>query len=503
MNGREKSDSAEVAVKPANKTGVPAAEQVERRAGTEGNAIPQSTSRTQGRADASQARDRIRVAARRNKKEKFTALLHHVTPEALRDAFYAIAKNAAAGIDGITWRDYEADLERKLADLHDRVQSGAYRATPSRRVYIPKPDGGQRPLAVAALEDKIVQRAVADVLNAIYEEDFLGFSYGFRPGRGAHDALDALSAAIYARKVNYIVDADIAKFFDSVSKEWLARSLEHRIGDKRVLRLIQKWLRAGVLEDGRIEVPERGTGQGAAISPLLANVYLHYVLDLWAERWRRREAKGDMVIVRYADDTIFGFELETDARRFLDAMRERLAAFALTLHPDKTRLIEFGRFAAANRERRGLSKPETFKFLGFIFICGKSRKGGFLLKRKSRGDRMRAKLKEIKEGLRKRMHEPPSRQGQWLGQVVQGWFNYHAVPTNIRVLSAFRFNVVDLWRRSLRRRSQKDVTTWERIESLAREWLPPPKILHPWPSDRFRVKHPRWEPYAGIPPVRI
>ena len=260
-------------------------------------------------ADASQARDRIRVAARRNKKEKFTALLHHVTPEALRDAFYAIAKNAAAGIDGITWRDYEADLERKLADLHDRVQSGAYRATPSRRVYIPKPDGGQRPLAVAALEDKIVQRAVADVLNAIYEEDFLGFSYGFRPGRGAHDALDALSAAIYARKVNYIVDADIAKFFDSVSKEWLARSLEHRIGDKRVLRLIQKWLRAGVLEDGRIEVPERGPGQGAAISPLLANVYLHYVLDLWAERWRRREAKGDMVIVRYADDTIFGFEV--------------------------------------------------------------------------------------------------------------------------------------------------------------------------------------------------
>jgi group II intron reverse transcriptase/maturase len=356
---------------------------------------------------------------------------------------------------------------------------------------------------VAALEDKIVQRAVADVLNAIYEEDFLGFSYGFRPGRGAHDALDALSAAIYARKVNYIVDADIAKFFDAVSKEWLARFLEHRIGDKRVLRLIQKWLRAGVLEDGQIEVPERGTGQGAAISPLLANAYLHYVLDLWAERWRRREAKGDMVIVRYADDAIFGFESETDARRFLDAMRERLAAFALTLHPDKTRLIEFGRYAAANRERRGLSKPETFKFLGFIFICGKSRKGGFLLKRKSRGDRMRAKLKEIKEGLRKRMHEPLSRQGKWLGQVVQGWFNYHAVPTNFRVLSAFRFNVVDLWRRSLRRRSQKDVTTWERIESLAREWLPPPKILHPWPSDRFRVTHPRWEPYAGIPPVRI
>jgi group II intron reverse transcriptase/maturase len=353
---------------------------------------------------------------------------------------------------------------------------------------------------------------VADVLNATpgsQSGGFLGFNYGFRPGRGAHDALDALSAAIYARKMNYIVDADIVKFFDSVSKEWLARFLEHRIGDKRVLRLIQKWLRAGVLEDGRIEVPERGTGQGAAISPLLANVHLHYVLDLWADPriksggWRRREAKGDMVIVRYADDAIFGFESETDARRFLDAMRERLAAFALTLHPDKTRLIEFGRFAAANRERRGSSKPETFKFLGFIFICGKSRQGGFLLKRKSRGDRMRAKLKEIKEGLRKRMHEPLSRQGKWLGQVVQGWFNYHAAPTNFRALGAFRFNVVDLWRRSLRRRSQKDVTTWDRIESLARECLPLPKILHPWPSDRFRVKHPRWEPYARIGPVRI
>src|SRR5271165_4150359 len=392
MNRQEKSDPATVAGKPTNEAERSGSEPVEPRAGTEGNANQQSTDRAQHRDAVSQALERIRQAARRNKKEKFTALLHHISVELLETAFLEQRKDAAPGIDGITWRDYEADLERKLADLHDRVQSGAYRARPSRRVYIPKPDGGQRPLAVAALEDKIVQRAMADVLNAIYEEDFLGFSYGFRPGRGAHDALDALSAAIHARKVNYIVDADLAKFFDSVSKEWLARFLEHRIGDKRVLRLIQKWLRAGVLEDGQIEVPERGTGQGAAISPLLANVYMHHVLDRWAERWRRREAKGDMVIVRYADDAIFGFESETDARRFLDAMRERLAAFALTLHPDKTRLIEFGRYAAANRERRGLSKPETFKFLGFIFICGKSRKGGFLLKRKSRGDRMRAKL---------------------------------------------------------------------------------------------------------------
>jgi len=503
MNEREKSDSVIVAVKSTNEAERSGSELMEPRAETEGKAIQQSTFRTQGRADASQALERIRQAARRNKKEEFTALLHHVTVDRLEEAFQAIAKDAAPGIDGVTWRDYEVGLERKLADLHERVLSGTYRATPSRRVYIPKPDGGQRPLAVAALEDKIVQRAVVDVLNAIYEEDFLGFSYGFRPGRGAHDALDALATAIDRTRVNYIVDADIAKFFDSVSQHWLVRFLKHRIGDKRILRLILKWLRAGVFEDGRIEVPERGTGQGAAISPLLANIYLHYALDLWANRWRRREARGNMVIVRYADDVVFGFEYEADARRFLEALRERLAAFALTLHPDKTRLIEFGRFAAQNRIRRGLGKPETFNFLGFTFICGKSRKGGFLLRRKSRGDRVWKKLKEIREGLRKRMHEPLARQGKWLGQVVAGWFNYHAVPTNSRTLGAFRYHVVDLWRRTLRRRSQKDHTTWERMTALAGEWLPLPKILHPWPERRFAVKHPRWEPYAGIPPVRF
>jgi RNA-directed DNA polymerase len=476
---------------------------MEPRTGTKGNAVQQSTFRTQGRVDASQALERIRRAARRNKKEKFTALLHHITLDALEQAFRATAKDAAAGVDGVKWEEYEADLDRNLARLHARVHSGSYRATPSRRVYIPKPDGGRRPLAVAALEDKIVQRAVVGVLNAIYEEDFLGLSYGFRPGRGAHDALDALATAINRTKVNFIVDADIAKFFDSVSQEWLIRFLEHRIGDKRILRLIQKWLRAGVLEDGRIEVSGRGTGQGAAISPLLANVYLHYVLDLWAERWRRREAKGNMVIVRYADDAVFGFQYEADALRFLDAMRERLAAFSLSLHPDKTRLIAFGRYAAMNRERRGLGKPDTFNFLGFTFICGKSRKGGFLLKRKSRGDRVRAKLKEIKEGLRQRMHQPPDRQGQWLTQVVKGWFNYHAVPTNSRALGAFRHHVVDLWRRTLLRRGQRDRTTWRRIDALARQWLPAPKILHPWPESRFAVKHPRWEPYAGVPHVRF
>jgi RNA-directed DNA polymerase len=503
MNGQEKSDPAIVAGKPTNEAQRCGSEPAEPRAGTEGNADQQSTSRAQDRDGVSQALERIRQAARRNRKEKFTALMHHVSVDLLEAAFLEMRKTAAPGIDGVTWQDYEANLEGNLADLHDRVQSGAYRATPSRRVYIPKPDGGRRPLAVAALEDKIVQRAAAMVLNAIYEEEFLGFSYGFRPGRGAHDALDALATAITRAKVNFIVDADIAKFFDTVSQDWLVRFLEHRIGDKRIIRLIRKWLKAGVLEDGEVRVAEEGTGQGSAISPLLANVYLHYAFDLWAERHRRRDAEGGMIIVRYADDIIVGFEREDDARRFLDAMRERLASFALKLHPDKTRLIEFGRRAAIERKKRGLGKPDTFNFLGFTFICGKSRKGGFLLKRKSRRDRMRAQLKEIKAGLKARMHEPIARQGLWLKQVVKGWFNYHAVPTNFHTLRAFRHHVTGQWLRTLRRRSQKDDVTWPRITALAEEWLPKPRILHPWPTERFAVRHPRWEPYAGIPPVRF
>jgi group II intron reverse transcriptase/maturase len=341
------------------------------------------------------------------------------------------------------------------------------------------------------------------VLNAIFEEDFLGFSYGFRPGRGTHDALDALVVAIGTRKVNHILDADIRSFFDSVSQEWLVRFVEHRVGDKRIVRLIRKWLKAGILEDGTVTVSDRGTGQGSVISPLLANIYLHYVLDLWAERWRRHEATGDMVIVRYADDVVVGFEHEADAGRFLAAMRARFEEFALSLHPDKTRVLEFGRHAATRRRQRGLGKPETFAFLGFTFICGKSRSGKFLLKRKSRGDRVQAKLAEIKEELRHRMHQPIPEQGRWLAQVVSGFFNYHAVPTNFRALQAFRDHVRDLWRRSLRRRSQRDRMTFERMKKLANDWLPRPRILHPWPSDRFAVKHPRWEPYAGIPPVRI
>src|ERR1700736_99975 len=411
MHEREKSGLAIVAVKPTNKAERFAAEPVEPRAGAEGNVGQYSTDRAQNRATVSQALERIRQVARQGKKETFTTLLHHISTDHLEQAFLELKGGAAAGVDGLKWRDYEADLERNLEDLHARVHRGAYRAQPSRRVYIPKPDGRQRPLAVAALEDKIVQRATAAVLNAIYEEDFLGFSYGFRPKRGQHNALDALVVGIKSRRVNFILDADIRAFFDTVDHDWLIGFVEYRIGDKRIIRLIQKWLKVGVLEDGVVTASERGTGQGSVISPLLANVYLHYVFDLWAERWRRHEATGDMILMRYADDIVVGFAHEVDARRFWDAMRKRFEEFALSLHPEKTRLIEFGRQAANRGYQRGLGRPETFNFLGFTHICGRSRHGIFLLKRKSRRDRMRGKLKEIKEEMRHRMHQPIPERG--------------------------------------------------------------------------------------------
>jgi group II intron reverse transcriptase/maturase len=439
----------------------------------------------------SQALARIRQAAKLRKKERFTSLLHHVSVDLLRLSFFALKKDAAPGVDGLAWRDYETNLEDNLEDLHDRVHRGAYRALPSRRQYIPKADGRQRPIAICALEDKIVQRAVAVVLNAIYEEDFRGFSYGFRPKRNQHDALDALVVGITTTKVNWILEVDIRSFFDEVNREWLTRFLEHRIADPRILRLIQKWLKAGVLEDGVVTVGEKGTGQGTVISPLLANIYLHYSFDLWAERWRRREATGNVILVRYADDIVIGFENETDARRFWEAMRERLQEFSLSLHPDKTRLIEFGRFAAANRKRRGLGKPETFNFLGFTLICGKSLRGGFLLKRRSRRDRMKAKIKEVAGELRQRMHQSIPEQGAWLKQVVTGYFAYHAVPTNWAALGAFRYETTGRWWWTLRRRSQKSALTWARMQKLADDWLPKPRILHPWPNQRFAVKHPR------------
>ena len=456
-----------------------------------------------GASGAKQALERVRQVAKERKKERFTALFHHISIDLLDEAFFELKQDAAAGVDDLTWQDYQANLERNLEDLHERVQRGAYRALPSRRTYIPKPDGRQRPLAIAALEDKIVQRATVALLNAIYEEDFLGLSYGFRPGRCAHDALDALFVGINSTKVNWILDADIRSFFDEISQQWLVRFLEHRIGDQRIIRLIQKWLKVGVLENGIVAVSDRGTGQGSVISPLLANIYLHYALDLRAERWRRREATGDMIFVRYADDFIVGFQHEADARRFLDEMRKRLHEFALSLHPDKTRLIEFGRLAAANREQRGLGKPETFNFLGFTFMCGKSRQGFFLLKRKTRRDRMRAKLRMVKQEMRRRMHQPIPEQGRWLWHVVRGYFNYHAVPMNTRALAVFRAEIARSWHRVLNRRSQKANLTRVRMDKLIDDWLPKPRILHPWPDKRFAVTHPRWEPYAGKLHVRI
>jgi RNA-directed DNA polymerase len=447
--------------------------------------------------------ERVRTAAKLRKKEKFTALLHHETIDLLRDAYSWLKRDAAAGVDGVTWDEYGADLESKLVDLHARIHRGAYRAQPSRRVYIPKPDGRQRPLGVASLEDKIVQRAIVELLNAIYEEDFLDISYGFRPGRSQHDALDALYVGITSRKVNWILDADIAAFFDTVSHDWLIRFVEHRIGDKRVIRLIRKWLKAGVLEDGRIETTEVGTPQGAVISPLLANIYLHYVFDLWAARWKRREAKGDMVIVRYADDIVVGFQHEAEAGRFRAELTQRLADFALQLHPGKTRLIEFGRHAAENRRGRGLGKPEPFDFLGFTHICGRTRKGWFQLRRQSRRDRLRAQLRAIRESLWVNRHAPIDEQGSWLKHAMTGWFAYHAVPTNGPSLVLFRSTVRWHWRRALRRRGQRDKTAWAAINRLADRWLPKVRILHPWPNQRYAVTHPRWEPDALIGHVRF
>jgi group II intron reverse transcriptase/maturase len=448
----------------------------------------QNARRTQSRGSANHALDRVRQAARREGKAKFTSLLHHVNTERLRAAFEALRKNASAGVDGVTWAQYAQGLEGNLQDLHARVHRGAYRAKPSRRVYIPKADGRPRPLGVASLEDKIVQRAVVEVLNAIYETDFLGFSYGFRPGRSQHQALDALTVGIRRGKVNWILDADIRGFFDAISHEWMQKFVQHRIADKRVLRLIQNWLTAGVMEEGTWTVCEEGTPQGATISPLLANVYLHYVLDQWVQQWRAHRARGSVIITRYSDDFIVGFQYRADAESFLHELRERLRKFALELHPDKTRLIEFGRYAASNRMQRGQGKPESFGFLGFTHICGKTGTGKFLVIRRTERKRTRRKLCELKHELRRRRHLPIPEQGKWLQSVVRGYFAYYAVPTNAHSLDEFRTQVTRHWRGALRRRSQRDRTTWTRMQRLSKLWIPPVRIQHPWPDERFDVR---------------
>ena len=485
----KKSDSAIVAVKSANKGASVPAEPMEPRAEPKGNLESQSTRRAQDRESVSQAADRIRQFVQREPRERLTALLHHVTVDALRWAFFDLKKDVAAGVDGMTWRMYGEGLEGRLADLHDRVHSGAYRAQPSRRVNIPKPDGGTRPLGVAAIEDKIVQKAVTEtILTPIYEAEFLGFSYGFRPGRGAHDALDALAVGIQRRKINWVVDCDIRAFFDNVSRDWLVRFLEHRIADKRVIRLIVKWLNAGVMEAGEWQDNLRGTPQGSVISPILANVYLHYVLDLWFQKkWRRREVSGETIIVRYADDFVVGFHYKRDAERFLDAVRQRFESFELALHPDKTRLVEFGRFALENRRQRGEGRPETFDFLGFTHYCTNTRKGHFQLGRKPVAKRISRTLKRIREALRRRMHANVEDTARWLGKVLGGWLNYYAVPGSFRHLDRFVQRLKRMWRTMLRRRSQKDRAKWSSIDRLAERYWPRVEIRHPWPDQRLAV----------------
>jgi RNA-directed DNA polymerase len=492
MHGPEKSDSLIVPRKPANKAAPAVAELVEGRSETEGNAMMQSMVRTQSREAVSQAQSRIREAVNRNRKEKLTALLHHIDVDILRAGFLSLKKSASAGVDQMTWGMYEAALEENLLCLHRRLHTGAYRALPSRRVYIPKADGKQRPLGIAAMEVKIVQAAMVMILTPIYEAEFLGFSYGFRPRRSQHDALDALAYGIKGRNIWWILDADISRFFDTINHEWLVRFLEHRIGDRRIICLIQKWLKAGVLEQGERIDTLQGTPQGAVISPLLANIYLHYVYDLWVQSWRKRHASADMIVVRYADDTIVGFQYVSDANAFLNELRERLAKFGLSLHPEKTRLIAFGRFVARRRAAQGLSKPETFDFLGFTHICGKKRGGkGFQLWRKTKRKRKTETVKRIATELRHMRSSPIDEQGRWLAQVLRGHYAYFAVPTNLQAVRAVRHLVKIRWYLSLLRRSQRRRLTWRRMNVIIEKYLPMPRVLHPWPEQRFLVKHRR------------
>lgn len=453
-----------------------------------------NTRLTQSGARVSQGLHGVRERARNNKQERFTALLHHVTPGLLRESFYALKRRAAPGVDGMTWQEYETGLEDRLEDLHGRVHRGAYRAQPSRRQWIPKDNGKQRPLGIAALEDKIVQQAVVTILNEIYEEDFRGFSYGFRPGRGQHMALDALYVAIKRRRVNWILDLDLRSFFDNISHEKLVQLIEKRIADPRVLRLIQKWLKAGVMEDGVWSETEAGTPQGAVISPLLSNVYLHYVLDQWTDQWRQT-ARGEITIVRYADDAILGFENQDEAELYLRELKEHLSEYGLELNEDKTRLIRFGRFAALNRAERGEGKPEAFTFLGLQHICGKNRLGRFEVRRITDGKRRRRKLRELKQELRRRMHAPIAKVGEWLQSVLRGYYQYHAVPGNLTVLSGFRHQVVRLWYRTLCQRSQRR-PTWAKLGPIFDHWLPIPHVVHAYPDARFDARfrkesHPR------------
>ena len=464
------------------------AEEMEGRGLAKGNVRQQNASRTQGRPDARSALEQVRLAAARDGKVRLTALLHHIYDvNALRAAFLSLKQEASAGVDGQTWKAYREHLEENLCELAGRIKAGAYRAKPVRRVHIPKADGRLRPLGVTALEDKIVQRATVEVLNAIYETDFVDFSYGFRPGRSQHNALDALYLGLLRGKVNWVLDLDLRGFFDSIDHGWLVKFVEHRIADRRVLRLIQKWLNADVLEEGERIRMEKGTPQGGSASPLLANIYLHYVFDLWVRKWIRQQARGAVTVVRYADDVVLGFQRKADAERLWKELAERFAKFGLEMHPEKTRLLEFGAYATENRQRRGQGKPETFNFLGFTHICAKTKGGRFTVLRQTIRKRLQAKLGEVKAELKRRLHEPVPMVGKWLRAVVEGHFRYYGVPMNYAALKLFREQVERLWRQALRRRSQKHRAPWDRVRRIVDRWLPPPRIYHPYPLRRLGV----------------
>jgi RNA-directed DNA polymerase len=495
MNEHGKSDSCVVSAKLPNKglkitQILRLTEAMEKRQLAKGNLQEQNIHRIQCRERVQSALERIRAAAVKNKGQKFTALMHHLySVDMLEEAFYSLKRNVATGIDGVTWGQYAENLTENLEGLAQRVKRGAYRAKPVKRSYIPKADGKQRPLGVLVVEDKIVQYAATLVLNAVYETDFLGFSYGYRPGRSQHNCLDALYVGLQTKKVNYVLDADIQGFFDTINHDWLIKFIEHRIGDKRVVRLIRKWLNAGVLEDGKWHSREEGTIQGGVISPLLSNIFLHYAFDLWIQQWRTKRKGGDIIVVRWADDFVVGFQNLGVAKQFLTELQARFQKFSLTLHPEKTRLIEFGPFAINNRIKRGLGRPESFNFLGFTHIVGKKQSNGmFVVIRKSNKKRLCAKLQEVKVELRKRMHDPIPKVGKWLRSVVGGYNRYFGVPTNQSSLYVFRFQVGRYWHHTLKRRGQKkSALTWERMVRLIDRWLPKPEIHHPYPLRRMGV----------------
>lgn len=490
MHGHRESDNSIVSEKPVNKAAMQeaAAEPVEKRELAKGNPSEQTKARTQRRSTLQHALTRIRQAIHRDREARLTNLWHHISdPARLQQSYNRLKRKAAAGVDGITWAEYGNTLEDNLADLSSRLRQGRYHARPVRRQWIPKSDGRKRPIGIPVIEDKIVQASATEVLNAVYEMEFLGFSYGFRPGRSQHDALDALSVGLVKRKINWVLDADIMGFFDAIDHTWLIKFIEHRIADKRVIRHIKKWLNAGVLEDGKLHRSSEGTPQGGSISPLLANIYLHYVLDLWVAWWRQHHARGEVIIVRYADDFVVGFQHRHEAEAFQRALSERLGKFNLRLHPQKTRLIEFGRFAVGNRKRRDLGKPETFDFLGFTHMCSQTRHGVFIVRRKTIKQRMRRKLQEIKQMLRSRMHWSKAQVGAWLRQVLLGYYRYYGVPLNAASLRAMRYHITRMWFKMLNRRSQKNSVNWEQMNRLVKRWLPPARICHPFPTQRLIV----------------